>query len=88
MKKFMYVTLLAASMMFVASCNSGSAGKKNDQTQVTSDSNYYYTCTMHPQIHESKPGNCPICGMTLVKKEVSSSDSTQMNPAADTMKMK
>lgn len=29
----------------------------------------YYTCTMHPQIHQDHPGNCPICGMTLVKKE-------------------
>ncbi len=24
-----------------------------------------YTCPMHPQIREDKPGNCPICGMTL-----------------------
>jgi Cu+-exporting ATPase len=24
-----------------------------------------YTCAMHPQIREDKPGNCPICGMTL-----------------------
>ncbi|GAA4024423.1 copper-translocating P-type ATPase [Actimicrobium antarcticum] len=24
-----------------------------------------YTCPMHPQIRESAPGNCPICGMTL-----------------------
>ncbi|MEO5805040.1 MAG: heavy metal translocating P-type ATPase [Devosia sp.] len=24
-----------------------------------------YTCPMHPQIRQSKPGNCPICGMTL-----------------------
>ena len=29
----------------------------------------FYTCVMHPQIHESKPGNCPICGMTLVKEK-------------------
>ena len=27
-----------------------------------------YTCPMHPQINEPKPGNCPICGMTLIKK--------------------
>lgn len=27
----------------------------------------YYTCPMHPQVHEHKPGKCPICGMTLVK---------------------
>jgi Cu(I)/Ag(I) efflux system membrane fusion protein len=25
-----------------------------------------YTCAMHPQIRESKPGKCPICGMELV----------------------
>lgn len=25
-----------------------------------------YTCPMHPEIAEDKPGNCPICGMKLV----------------------
>ena len=29
-----------------------------------------YTCPMHPQIKMEKPGNCPICGMTLVKKTI------------------
>jgi Cu+-exporting ATPase len=24
-----------------------------------------YTCPMHPQIRQDRPGNCPICGMTL-----------------------
>src|SRR6188472_4321358 len=24
-----------------------------------------YTCPMHPQIREDRPGNCPICGMSL-----------------------
>ena len=28
-----------------------------------------YTCTMHPEIHSPKPGNCPKCGMTLVKEK-------------------
>ena len=26
----------------------------------------YYTCPMHPSIRSEEPGNCPICGMTLV----------------------
>ena len=26
----------------------------------------YYTCSMHPQIHEDAPGKCPICGMDLI----------------------
>jgi hypothetical protein len=29
----------------------------------------YWTCVMHPEIHVDKPGQCPKCGMTLVKKE-------------------
>lgn len=27
-----------------------------------------YTCPMHPQIVQDKPGKCPICGMDLVPK--------------------
>lgn len=29
----------------------------------------YYTCPMHPQVKQDEPGNCPICGMKLVKRE-------------------
>ncbi len=29
----------------------------------------YYTCSMHPQVHQDSPGKCPICGITLIKKE-------------------
>ena len=28
-----------------------------------------YTCPMHPQIIRNEPGQCPICGMKLVKKQ-------------------
>ena len=27
-----------------------------------------YTCTMHLEVKSDKPGKCPKCGMTLVKK--------------------
>ena len=26
-----------------------------------------WTCSMHPQIRQSRPGSCPICGMDLVR---------------------
>jgi len=29
-----------------------------------------YTCPMHPQIRQSGPGNCPICGMALEPVEI------------------
>lgn len=38
------------------------------------DSGSYYTCVMHPKVHQDKPGNCPICGMKLVKKEAVQKD--------------
>jgi len=37
--------------------------KETKQQPVT------YTCPMHPEIHSSKPGNCPKCGMKLVKEK-------------------
>src|SRR6476659_7874279 len=32
-----------------------------------SDTEYY--CSMHPNIVRGEPGNCPICGMPLVKRK-------------------
>lgn len=29
----------------------------------------YFTCSMHPQIRQNEPGNCPICGMELIPIE-------------------
>jgi uncharacterized protein involved in copper resistance len=41
-------------------------GNKSQAGAVSSE--VIYTCPMHPQIKEAKPCHCPICGMTLVKK--------------------
>ena len=36
----------------------------------------FYTCVMHPEIHENKPGKCPKCGMALVKEKVKTTKKT------------
>ena len=41
------------------------AGCKNKKT-VHDHSNTSYTCSMHPQVMEKHPGDCPICGMDLI----------------------
>lgn len=33
------------------------------------EAKYYWTCPMHPEVHSDHPGDCPICHMTLIKKE-------------------
>ncbi len=38
--------------------------KQKEQAQPAT-----YTCVMHPEIHSPKPGNCPKCGMKLVKEK-------------------
>jgi CopA family copper-resistance protein len=35
----------------------------------------FYTCVMHPEIHSPKPGNCPKCGMKLIKEKVKATGS-------------
>jgi Cu+-exporting ATPase len=33
-----------------------------------------YTCPMHPEIEQDRPGNCPKCGMTLEPKTIGAGD--------------
>ncbi len=45
------------------------ACKENKKVATAENSaDFYYTCPMHPEIVRDEPGDCPICGMTLVKK--------------------
>jgi Cu(I)/Ag(I) efflux system membrane fusion protein len=46
-------------------------GIRSDEPVETQHQKEVYTCSMHPEIIRDKPGNCPICGMTLVKKQSS-----------------
>ena len=34
------------------------------------EENFYYTCSMDPQVREPKPGPCPICKMPMVRVEI------------------
>ena len=34
--------------------------------ESSGDAISHYTCSMHPSVHETHPGKCPICGMDLV----------------------
>lgn len=65
MKKIL-IYLLPISLCLLLISNG--CHQKQRQTNEVSKSEIY-TCPMHPQIIKHEPGNCPICGMPLVKKE-------------------
>ena len=62
--------------------------KEIKQQQVT------YTCPMHPEIHSTKPGSCPKCGMKLIKdkpkpvKQKAVQEKAKMNMPDDTISKK
>lgn len=58
--KYISVTAFAPSVLFTA------CGGKKTETVSTAKQEQTFTCPMHPQIVQHKPGNCPICGMQLV----------------------
>jgi Heavy metal binding domain len=51
----------------VAPAEQSHAGHKMHKSAHHSDARVEYTCPMHREVHESRPGRCPKCGMALVK---------------------
>lgn len=62
--KRIYRLVLLLLLMGMLSCNNQ---QPNNQAQVATVAKQLYTCSMHPQIIEDHPGDCPICGMHLIK---------------------
>jgi len=61
----LFVFVFAIASFTLSGCNSN----LDKKLSAHSDTEETYTCPMHPQIIRHEPGNCPICGMPLVKKE-------------------
>ena len=64
--------LLAIAIVFSAASvfavHSNTAVSDTAKTKKVKPVKVQYTCTMHPEVISDKPGKCPKCGMTLVKK--------------------
>jgi hypothetical protein len=43
-------------------------GCSSEQSAANSQKATQYTCPMHPELVKDAPGDCPKCGMKLVKK--------------------
>lgn len=75
MKPIFSISLLL--VLLFASCKIGT------KDTAKSDPDIYYTCSMDPQVVESKPGKCPICHMELTavhKSQQQNPDEIRLSP--------
>ncbi len=68
--------VVVAILAFVAGAvlTGGDGGDPADPHAGHVDADTVWTCSMHPQIRQSEPGSCPICGMDLIVAGGASSD--------------
>ncbi len=67
-----------------------SCKEQKKEVVAAENKDVYYTCSMHPQVHEDHPGNCPICGMKLIavpKTNMSASKAMQIQLSAEQIRL-
>jgi Cu(I)/Ag(I) efflux system membrane fusion protein len=64
--------------LLVVLASAPSCSKKTNPAEKT-----LYTCSMHPQVVQDHPGDCPICGMKLVPLRKQSSPATTKTAGKD-----
>ncbi len=67
------IGLFAGWLLFGTTSNSSSENKtsKEERHSLEEHSSEIWTCSMHPQVRQPEPGDCPICGMDLIPAESS-----------------
>jgi membrane fusion protein, copper/silver efflux system len=73
---------IAFCLLLIASC-------KNKTKTAFTNPDIYYTCSMDPQVVESKPGKCPICHMelTAVKKSAAEKNNNELQLSPEQMQL-
>lgn len=76
MKKYLiYTSFLLAGLLLGWLIFSNSSNNETETEHKHSESEeQIWTCSMHPQIRQPEPGDCPICGMDLIPLEENSNE--------------
>jgi Cu(I)/Ag(I) efflux system membrane fusion protein len=71
-KIVIYIGILAVGVLLGWLLFGSSSNKSTEHNHTeTTETNQMWTCSMHPQIMQPEPGDCPICGMDLIPAESS-----------------
>ena len=63
--KWMMTALMAVTLVGLTISGSGCKEKEAPKSESSTSK---YTCSMHPDVVQDKPGKCPKCGMALTEK--------------------
>ncbi len=70
--KMILPALIALALGLTALGVTGCSKSEHDHSaseQPSTAAKTQYTCRMHPEVVQDKPGKCPKCGMDLVEKK-------------------
>jgi len=65
--------IIIIAVIVLASC------KEKKQAETIAKKEFYYTCSMHPQVMLDHPDNCPICGMKLIEVPKTSTNTNEIH---------
>ncbi|MBT8323973.1 MAG: efflux RND transporter periplasmic adaptor subunit [Winogradskyella sp.] len=69
-KIVIYAGLLLVGVLLGWLLFGGSSKEETSQNKdAEAETNQMWTCSMHPQVMQPEPGDCPICGMDLIPAE-------------------
>lgn len=73
MKKYITYIIILLAGLFLGYLIFNTTSEESDETAEAHDHSaeetQMWTCSMHPQIMQPEPGDCPICGMDLIPAE-------------------
>jgi Cu(I)/Ag(I) efflux system membrane fusion protein len=75
--------LLLGWLIFGGTENKTTDGHQHEHSTEEAAGETIWTCSMHPQIRQNEPGNCPICGMDLIPLE--DEQNSEIDPRAISM---
>jgi RND family efflux transporter MFP subunit len=72
--------IVASTGLLLTGCGQAQSPGADESANKT-----LYTCGMHPQVVQDKPGNCPICGMKLtpIRKQAGTASSGSTSPSSE-----
>lgn len=85
--QFIAILIIGLLLGWIIKPTSERSNRGSSEEVVSNAEEQIWTCSMHPQIRQKEPGDCPICGMDLIPLESNdqkgiAAEAVSMSPTA------